>query len=262
MEILSCCTLNGSISMYDMEIDQRPYHCNCSCALHKLKSASPNSSCVQKNILFLKKNSMNKCSLSLSASKFVSQSCFHGDSSVIYREYANEALPSLHRQRNLQMHKADALAFHRSSSCGQIIIHMLRSHSGATVSIEVGKHAYSQSDGDALILAEMMLQYITTGSLSVHNVEVKRRPYHKNCSCALHKLKGAYSSDCFHQKNIWFKKKNSWKECSLSLDASSLSSLCLQSSSSIGIEGMKVMFAKESCFSISFLGSPKDNHIV
>ncbi|KAK3025806.1 hypothetical protein RJ639_040712 [Escallonia herrerae] len=39
--------------------------------------------------------------------------------------------------------------------------------------------------------AEVMLQCLLGGTLLVHDMNIERRPYHKNCSCALHrKCKG------------------------------------------------------------------------
>ncbi|KAK3033190.1 hypothetical protein RJ639_036982 [Escallonia herrerae] len=44
--------------------------------------------------------------------------------------------------------------------------------------------------------AEMMLQCVYNGSLSAHDMDVERRPYHRNCSCALHKSRGAHPTAC------------------------------------------------------------------
>ncbi|PSS36136.1 capsid protein [Actinidia chinensis var. chinensis] len=70
----------------------------------------------------------------------------------------------------------------------------------------------------------VMLQCIFDGSISAYNMEIKRRPYHRNCSCALHKLKLEYTNACSQNKNISFTKKRSWNETSLSVDRSNLSS--------------------------------------
>ncbi|KAK3025807.1 hypothetical protein RJ639_040713 [Escallonia herrerae] len=37
--------------------------------------------------------------------------------------------------------------------------------------------------------AEMMLHCVLGGTLSMHDMNIERRLYHKNCSCALHKSK-------------------------------------------------------------------------
>ncbi|KAJ7957473.1 Mucin-5AC like [Quillaja saponaria] len=43
-------------------------------------------------------------------------------------------------------------------------------------------------------VVEMRVWSVFGGSISVHNTEVQRKPYHKNCSCALHKMKCRGSS--------------------------------------------------------------------
>ncbi|KAM6553225.1 hypothetical protein CsatB_013987 [Cannabis sativa] len=43
-EMLLCCVFEaGSISLHDMEIDRRPYHRYCGCALHKFKGTNNNN---------------------------------------------------------------------------------------------------------------------------------------------------------------------------------------------------------------------------
>ncbi|CAA3016317.1 Hypothetical predicted protein [Olea europaea subsp. europaea] len=37
------CVFEGSLSMCDMDIERRPYHRNCTCALHKQKSSCSNA---------------------------------------------------------------------------------------------------------------------------------------------------------------------------------------------------------------------------
>uniref|UniRef100_A0A2N9FW29 Uncharacterized protein n=1 Tax=Fagus sylvatica TaxID=28930 RepID=A0A2N9FW29_FAGSY len=70
----------------------------------------------------------------------------------------------------------------------------------------------------------MMLLCVFEGSISMHDMEIKRRPYHRNCSCALHNLKDGSSASCSHQRNISLPKKQSWAKCSLSITASKSSS--------------------------------------
>lgn len=65
--------------------------------------------------------------------------------------------------------------------------------------------------------AAMMLQCVTDGTLSMHDIEIERRPYHRNCGCALHKLKGDCANTCSQHKNISYPKKQSWNDCSLSI---------------------------------------------
>ncbi|GMI84246.1 hypothetical protein HRI_002093900 [Hibiscus trionum] len=66
--------------------------------------------------------------------------------------------------------------------------------------------------------AETMLRCVLGGSLSMQEMEVDRRPYHRNCSCALHNLKGSVcSSACSRTRNISFTKRKTWNDCSLSM---------------------------------------------
>ncbi|KAJ0029789.1 hypothetical protein Pint_14693 [Pistacia integerrima] len=69
----------------------------------------------------------------------------------------------------------------------------------------------------ATIATEMMLRCATDCSLSLNDFNIERRPYHKNCGCALHKLKGVCSNDCSKQNNISFAKKKSWPDSLSSL---------------------------------------------
>ena len=75
-EAMLRCVFDGSISMSDMEIEQRPYHRNCGCAMHKIKGVCSNACSQQNNISYSKKPSLDDCSLSIKASKFSSQSSF------------------------------------------------------------------------------------------------------------------------------------------------------------------------------------------
>ncbi|CAN4113142.1 unnamed protein product [Withania somnifera] len=48
--------------------------------------------------------------------------------------------------------------------------------------------------------AAMVLQGVFDGNLSMSDMDMERRPYHKNCSCALHKQKGEQKSTCVFPK--------------------------------------------------------------
>ncbi|KAI6682376.1 hypothetical protein NL676_036257 [Syzygium grande] len=76
----------------------------------------------------------------------------------------------------------------------------------------------------ATIAAETMLRCVYDGSLSLNDVEIERRPYHRNCGCALHKLKGSRSTACPHHNNISFPRKELLTNCSLTTAASKFSS--------------------------------------
>ncbi|KAL5772764.1 hypothetical protein ACOSQ2_012688 [Xanthoceras sorbifolium] len=78
--------------------------------------------------------------------------------------------------------------------------------------------------------ADMVLGCVFNGSLLLHDLTIERRPYHKNCSCALHDLKGTCSNTCLKKNNLSFHKKQVWSsssenhQYSLSLSASKGSS--------------------------------------
>ncbi|CAN4113144.1 unnamed protein product [Withania somnifera] len=76
----------------------------------------------------------------------------------------------------------------------------------------------------ATAAAEMMLQCVFDGSLSMSDTNIERRPYHKHCSCALHKQKGENPSICVHSRNISFPKRQNRKDLTLSIAASQFSS--------------------------------------
>ncbi|KAK7840070.1 hypothetical protein CFP56_017170 [Quercus suber] len=66
----------------------------------------------------------------------------------------------------------------------------------------------------AIGAAEMMLQCVFNGSISVHDMEIERRPYHRNCSCALHKLENVCSNDYSQQGKISLPSQSLQKLCS------------------------------------------------
>ncbi|KAL9362783.1 hypothetical protein Peur_045568 [Populus x canadensis] len=55
------------------------------------------------------------------------------------------------------------------------------------------------------------------GCISMDSMEIERRPYRRNCNCALHKSKAGSSTSFPQPRNILFPKKQSWRDCSLSL---------------------------------------------
>ncbi|KAB2618844.1 hypothetical protein D8674_014713 [Pyrus ussuriensis x Pyrus communis] len=67
----------------------------------------------------------------------------------------------------------------------------------------------------------LMFQCVFEGSLSMQDTEIERRPYHKNCSCALHSKASICSNAC--QRNISFPKKQSGKGSSLRIQVSATS---------------------------------------
>ncbi|CAL5328018.1 unnamed protein product [Camellia sinensis] len=85
-EMMLRCVFDGSLSMHDVEIERRPYHRNCTCAMHNSKGACSTASSEHRSISFPKKELRNECALSMTASKFSSQSSFLSDSLVRSRE--------------------------------------------------------------------------------------------------------------------------------------------------------------------------------
>ena len=69
----------------------------------------------------------------------------------------------------------------------------------------------------ATIAVKMMPHCVLDGSIAVNDMEIKRRPYHRNCSCGLHKSKVAESTACSQPRNVSFRMKQPWNDCSLSV---------------------------------------------
>ncbi|CAI9783094.1 unnamed protein product [Fraxinus pennsylvanica] len=85
------CVFEGSLSMCDMDTERRPYHRNCTCALHKQKGTGSNAISHRRTISFQNKELWNKCSLiSISASTTSSSSSCDGNPSARSRECSNE----------------------------------------------------------------------------------------------------------------------------------------------------------------------------
>ncbi|KAK1292015.1 hypothetical protein QJS10_CPB17g00256 [Acorus calamus] len=51
-------------------------------------------------------------------------------------------------------------------------------------------------------MAVGLIQCVFVGCLAIFNVEIKRRPYHRNCHCALHGSSGRASKVCMHEEKI------------------------------------------------------------
>ncbi|KAF9610171.1 hypothetical protein IFM89_005270 [Coptis chinensis] len=69
-------------------------------------------------------------------------------------------------------------------------------------------------------VAKVLLQCVYEGCIPAYDGVKERRPYHRNCKCALHKAKDGKSNKCTHQNNnISYPVKTSWKECRLSSGA-------------------------------------------
>ncbi|KAK9098428.1 hypothetical protein Syun_025473 [Stephania yunnanensis] len=60
----------------------------------------------------------------------------------------------------------------------------------------------------------MVMNCLYEGCLSVSDTEVERRPYHRNCGCALHRSGGG-TSGCSRRKEISYPMRRSWSESCL-----------------------------------------------
>ncbi|GAA0163692.1 hypothetical protein Leryth_011024 [Lithospermum erythrorhizon] len=70
--------------------------------------------------------------------------------------------------------------------------------------------------------ASVLFQCVFHGSISISDMEIERRPYHRYCSCAFHQPKdGTLPSHCSKRRHMPFCKKQG---CSLSLHASEMPS--------------------------------------
>ncbi|KAB2023972.1 hypothetical protein ES319_D06G056100v1 [Gossypium barbadense] len=72
---------------------------------------------------------------------------------------------------------------------------------------------------------QMIFRCVFEGSISIQDCLIERRPYHRNCECALHNLKGICTSTCTSRTtNISFPTKQRWNDCFLSFSAAKFSS--------------------------------------
>ncbi|KAF4365210.1 hypothetical protein G4B88_000369 [Cannabis sativa] len=79
------------------------------------------------------------------------------------------------------------------------------------------------------------------GSLSMHDIEIERRPYHRSCGCALHNTKDSSTVACTHHRNISFPKRNpSINSSLLTLSSTSSSSSKFSSQNSSLISNFHV----------------------
>ncbi|KAF8036748.1 hypothetical protein BT93_C2457 [Corymbia citriodora subsp. variegata] len=70
--------------------------------------------------------------------------------------------------------------------------------------------------------SKVLLRCVIYGTLSLNDVEVERRPYHRYCGCALHKVKGDSSCPdaCPNNRKVCFPRKELCSDCLLSLSSS------------------------------------------
>ncbi|KAL2228774.1 UNVERIFIED_CONTAM: hypothetical protein Sindi_1857100 [Sesamum indicum] len=88
------CVFDGCLQMRDTDMERRPYHRNCKCALHKPKADCPHSAASQqrRNVSFSTKQFTNKRSFSVSASATSSRSYCVGTSlPMVHVDHAVES---------------------------------------------------------------------------------------------------------------------------------------------------------------------------
>ncbi|CAK9135279.1 unnamed protein product [Ilex paraguariensis] len=70
-----------------------------------------------------------------------------------------------------------------------------------------------------------LLRGVFEGCISGHDTGIQRRPYHRNCGCALHKSRG-HCSHVSPNRNVSYPIRRAWSESCLALMASGNSSPC------------------------------------
>ncbi|KAL8497762.1 hypothetical protein ACS0TY_021194 [Phlomoides rotata] len=94
--------------------------------------------------------------------------------------------------------------------------------------------------------ADLMFRCVFDASLSLHDMDIERRPYHRNCECALHKTKGKCTHSASQQRNVAFTRKEIRSKCCYSLSSSSSSKSCyVHHSSSWNREGFSLSLVTE-----------------
>ncbi|PIA45674.1 hypothetical protein AQUCO_01600123v1 [Aquilegia coerulea] len=93
--------------------------------------------------------------------------------------------------------------------------------------------------------AEGLIRCVLDGCLSESGVEIERKPYHRNCSCALHKPKGQCYKVSNGNKKISYPMRRSYSESCLALAESNFASP--SSSPSYMLLGVKIKTKLELC---------------
>ncbi|PIA32975.1 hypothetical protein AQUCO_04200012v1 [Aquilegia coerulea] len=60
--------------------------------------------------------------------------------------------------------------------------------------------------------------------ISSNDTDIERRPYHRNCKCALHKQRGNCSKSLYRDHKISYPIRRAWSESCLALQAAASSS--------------------------------------
>nr|XP_043629728.1 uncharacterized protein LOC122601015 [Erigeron canadensis] len=62
---------------------------------------------------------------------------------------------------------------------------------------------------------DAMLHGVYGGCISIEDMGLQQRPYHSNCSCALHKSNSGQASHCSHMVKVSYPMRRSWSEGSM-----------------------------------------------
>ncbi|KAF8393087.1 hypothetical protein HHK36_021328 [Tetracentron sinense] len=95
--------------------------------------------------------------------------------------------------------------------------------------------------------AEGLLQCVLEGCISGSAMDIERRPYHRNCGCALHKSGGGCSNSSHRNTKISYPMRRAWSESCLVLAASSncSSPSSLANEILLGVERTQLNLSKE-----------------
>nr|GMD76989.1 uncharacterized protein LOC109177774 [Ipomoea batatas]GMD80163.1 uncharacterized protein LOC109177774 [Ipomoea batatas] len=91
-----------------------------------------------------------------------------------------------------------------------------------------------------------LLRAVFDGCIS-HDAGIKRRPYHRNCSCALHKLRGHCSHLAGNKNAVSYPIRRSWSEGCLALATGAGAGASPCSSPVATAENMAGMRSNNSC---------------
>ncbi|KAF5198082.1 hypothetical protein FRX31_012333 [Thalictrum thalictroides] len=77
-----------------------------------------------------------------------------------------------------------------------------------------------------------LFRCVYEGCISSNDTQIERRPYHRNCKCALHKQRGNGSKSFHRDHKISYPIRRAWSESCLVLSAASCSNTSSPSHSS------------------------------
>ncbi|KAF5193161.1 hypothetical protein FRX31_017253 [Thalictrum thalictroides] len=70
---------------------------------------------------------------------------------------------------------------------------------------------------------DRLFRCVYEGCIPSNDTEIERRPYHRNCKCALHKESGKCSKSLHQDHKISYPIRRAWSESCLALAAASCS---------------------------------------